>query len=81
METFFGQLIFVGRKCSKGPKQYQFGPAHRYHFSLVTKNIVKVYTDVVGRRTISSEVQYIQRFYSLSANFSVFIFFLKFFKK
>ena len=35
----------------KIPAQYDFGPAYWHHFSLVTKNM-KVYIEVVGRRTV-----------------------------
>ena len=31
----------------KGPAQYKFGPAYRYHLSLVTKKMIKVYKQVV----------------------------------
>ena len=31
----------------KGPAQYKFGPAYKNHLSLVTKNMIKVYKQVV----------------------------------
>ena len=59
----------------KNPEQYKSGPAYRYHFSSVSRNILKFFQKWLVN---------IQRFYSISTNLSVFImgfFFLMFFEK
>ena len=45
---FFGQQILLAENVVKVPAQYKFRTAYRYHLSLVTKNIIKVYKEVVG---------------------------------
>ena len=47
-KLFFGQNILLAKNVVKGPGQYKFGPAYRYHLSLVTKNIMKVYKKLGG---------------------------------
>ena len=47
-KIFFGQNILLAKNAVKGPGQYKFGPAYRYHLSLVTKNIMKVYKRLGG---------------------------------
>ena len=42
-KLFFGQSMLLAKNVVKGSGQYKFGPAYRYHLSLVTKNIMKVY--------------------------------------
>ena len=44
---YFGQQILLAENVVEGLGQYKFGPAYRYHLSLVTKTIIKVYIEVV----------------------------------
>ena len=41
-KLFFDQQILLAENVVKAPAQNKFGPAHWYHLSLVTKNIIKV---------------------------------------
>ena len=43
-----GEDFLLAENVAKGQGQYKFGPAYKYHLSLVTKNIIKVYEQVVG---------------------------------
>ena len=47
-KLFFGQQILLAENVVKGPAQYKYGPAYRYHLSLVTNNITKAYKEVIG---------------------------------
>ena len=44
---YFGQQILLAENVVEGLGQYKFDPAYRYHLSLVTKTIIKVYIEVV----------------------------------
>ena len=48
VENFFVNKFLWAENVVKGPAQYKFGSAYRYHFSLVTKNIIKAYETVVS---------------------------------
>ena len=47
-KLFFDQQILWAENMVNGPLQYKFGPVYRYHLSLVSKNIIIVYKQVVG---------------------------------
>ena len=43
-----GEDFLLAENVANGLGQYKFGPTYRYHLSLVTKNIIKVYKQAVG---------------------------------
>ena len=47
-DLWAAKTFLLAENVAKGPGQYKFGPVCKYHLSLVTKNIIKVYKQVVG---------------------------------